>query len=146
LAEGRGEKLSQLPDLPFYWLVLVTDGRKLHTKDIYEMFDLVGREERPKHRELVKNIREGQYDLFFDSMENDLEKVVVTEDNKVSLFKDKAMNLGAFASQMTGSGPTVFAICSDLVSARKVHKGLEPVAERVFLTHTSPKSMVVLDQ
>lgn len=146
LAEGRGEKLSQLPDLPFYWLVLVTDGRKLHTKDIYEMFDLVGKEERPKHRELVKNIREGQYDLFFDNMENDLEKVVVTEDNKVSLFKDKALGLGAFASQMTGSGPTVFAFCSDLISARKVKKGVESIAERVFLTHTSPKSMVVLDQ
>jgi 4-diphosphocytidyl-2-C-methyl-D-erythritol kinase len=146
LAEGRGEKLSQLPDLGFYWLVLVTDGRKLHTKDIYEMFDLVGREERPKHRELVKNIREGEYNLFFDSMDNDLEKVVVTEDNKVGLFKDKTMSLGAFASQMTGSGPTVFAICSDLVSARKVQKGLKPIAERVFLTHTSPKSMTMLDQ
>ena len=60
LAEGRGEKLSQLPDLPFYWLVLATDGRKLHTKDIYEMFDLVGREVKPKHRELVKSIREKQ--------------------------------------------------------------------------------------
>jgi 4-diphosphocytidyl-2-C-methyl-D-erythritol kinase len=146
LAEGRGEKLSQLPDLPFFWLVLVTDGRKLHTKDIYEMFDLVGREERSNHRELVKNIREGQYDLFFNGIENDLEKVVMTEDNKVGLFKDKAMGLGAFASQMTGSGPTVFAFCSDLVSARKVCQGLEPIADRVFLTHTSSNSMVMLDK
>jgi 4-diphosphocytidyl-2C-methyl-D-erythritol kinase len=79
-------------------------------------------------------------------MENDLEKVVVTEDNKVSLFKDKAEDLGAFASQMTGSGPTVFAFCSDLVSARKVCQGLKPIAERVFLTHTSPKSMTMLEQ
>ena len=70
----------------------------------------------------------------------------MTEDNKVNLFKDKALNLGAFASQMTGSGPTVFAFCSDLVSARKVFQGMEPIAERVFLTHTSPSSMTILDQ
>jgi 4-diphosphocytidyl-2-C-methyl-D-erythritol kinase len=144
LAEGRGEKLSQLPHLPFYWLVLATDGRKLHTSDIYERFDLVGREVRPNHRELVKNIREGDFDKFFEGMENDLEKVVVTEDNKVSLFKEKAVSLGAFSSQMTGSGPTVFALCRDLVSARNVCHGLETAAKRVFLTHTSHRSMAVL--
>ncbi len=144
LAEGRGEKLSQLPHLPFYWLVLATDGRKLHTSDIYERFDLVGREVRPNHRELVKNIREGDFDKFFEGMENDLEKVVVTEDNKVSLFKEKAMSLGAFSAQMTGSGPTVFAFCSDLVTARNVYHGLESAAKRVVLTHTSHRSMTVL--
>ena len=80
LAEGRGEKLSQLPDLPFYWVVLTTDERKLHTKDIYEMFDLVGVQAKPKHRELVRDIKEKQYDRFFEKLENDLEKVAVIED------------------------------------------------------------------
>jgi len=75
LAEGRGEKLGQLPDLPFYWMILATDGSKLHTKDIYKMFDLVGEGVRPRHRELIKNIKEKQYDVFFDDLENDLEKV-----------------------------------------------------------------------
>ena len=143
LAEGRGERLSQLPDLPFYWLVLATDGRKLHTKDIYEMFDLVGREVRPKHRELVRYIREGRYEEFFKYIENDLEKVVVTEDKKVSIFKDKSIEMGALAAQMTGSGPTVFALSEDYVSARKIFKGLENIAEKVFLTHTSPNSIVI---
>jgi len=144
LAEGRGDRLRQLPDIGFYWIVLATDGRKLHTKDIYEMFDLVGKQGDPKYRELVKDIREERLGDFFGGIENDLEKVVVTEDNRVKLIKDKAMSLGALASQMTGSGPTVFAVCGDLVSARKVYDGLESVAERVFLTHTSPNSMVVL--
>ena len=144
LAEGRGEKLGQLPDLPFYWVVLATDGRELHTKDIYEMFDLIGEGIRPKHRELVKNIKEKQYDTFFNNLENDLEKVVITEDKKVESLINKAKELGAFAVQMTGSGPTVFAFCSDLVSARKVFDGLESYADRVFLTHTVPNSLVIL--
>lgn len=146
LAEGRGERLTPLPDLPFYWVVLATDGKKLHTKDIYERFDLVGREVKPRHRELVKNIRECKFDQFFEAIENDLEKVVVTEDNKVSLFKEKAVGLGAFSSQMTGSGPTVFAFCRDLVSARKVYRGLDSIAKKVYLTHTSPKSIVIPEQ
>ena len=82
--------------------------------------------------------------IFLKIIENDLEKVVVTEDNKVSLFKEKAKSLGAFVSQMTGSGPTVFAFCNDLVSAEKIYQGLKPIADKVFLTHTSPKSMVIV--
>lgn len=144
LAEGRGEKIGQLPDLPFYWMVLATDGRKLHTKDIYEMFDLIGEGVRPKHRELVKNIKEKQYDTFFNNLENDLEKVVITEDEKVGSLINEAKELGALAVQMTGSGPTVFAFCSDLISARKVFDGLRNHADRVFLTHTAPNSLVIL--
>ena len=144
LAGGRGERLSQLRDLPFYWLVLATDGRKLHTKDIYEMFDLIGEGVKSKHRELIKNIKDGQYDILFNNLENDLEKVVVTEDEKVRSLKKKAEEFGAFAAQMTGSGPTVFAFCTDLVSARKVFDGLKSCAERVFLTHTAPDSLVIL--
>ena len=81
---------------------------------------------------------------FFESMDNDLEKVVVTEDKKIKLFKDKAKELGAIISQMTGSGPTVFSVCSDYVSATRIYKGLRDIADRVIMTHTSPNSMVIL--
>ncbi len=144
LAEGRGEKLSQLPDLPFYWVVLTTDGRKLHTKDIYEMFDLVGVPVKPRHRELVRDIKEKQYDRFFGKLENDLEKVAVIEDGKVDSLKKKARSLGATITQMTGSGPTVFAFCSNLTVARKVYDGLKAQSEKAILTHTTPYSLVIL--
>ena len=144
LAEGRGEKLSQLPDLPFYWVVLTTDERKLHTKDIYEMFDLVGVQAKPKHRELVRDIKEKQYDRFFEKLENDLEKVAVIEDGKVDSLKEKVRSLGADITQMTGSGPTVFAFCSDLTAARKVYNGLKAQSEKAILTHTTPYSLVII--
>ncbi len=144
LAEGRGEKLSQLPDLPFYWVVLTTDERKLHTKDIYEMFDLIGVPVKPRHKELVRDIKEKQYDRFFEKLENDLEKVVVIEDGKVDSLKKKVKDLGADIIQMTGSGPTVFAFCSDLTAARKVYNGLKDQSEKAILTHTTPYSQVIV--
>jgi len=144
LAEGRGDKLSQLPDLPFYWVVLATDGRKLHTKDIYEMFDLVGVPVRPRHRELVRDIKEKQYDRFFEKLENDLEKVAAIEDGKVDSLKEKVRDLGADITQMTGSGPTIFAFCSDLTAARKVYNGLIAQSEKAILTHTTPYSLLII--
>jgi 4-diphosphocytidyl-2-C-methyl-D-erythritol kinase len=143
LAEGRGEKLSELPHLPFYWIILATNDAKFLSRDIYEKFDLIGIERRSIHKELVGNIMEKKFSTFFKKLKNDLEEVVVTEDREILELKEKASELGAIATQMTGSGPTVFALCDDLKTATGVYNGLEPLSTRVFLSHTTPNSLTV---
>ncbi len=108
------------------------------------MFDLIGVPVKPRHKELVRDIKEKQYDRFFEKLENDLEKVVVIEDGKVDSLKKKVKDLGADITQMTGSGPTVFAFCSDLTAARKVYNGLKDQSEKAILTHTTPYSQVIV--
>ncbi len=108
------------------------------------MFDLVGVPVKPRHRELVKDIKEKQYDRFFEKLENDLEKVAIIEDGKVESLKKKARSLGATITQMTGSGPTVFAFCSDLTASRKIYNGLKGQSEKAILTHTTPYSQVIV--
>lgn len=68
LAEGRGEKFSELPHLPFYWIVLATNGGKLLLKDSYGKFDLIGVERKSIHKELVDNIMEKKFASFFKSL------------------------------------------------------------------------------
>jgi len=143
LAEGRGEKLSELPHLPFYWIILATNGGKFLSKDVYGKFDVVGEEKKPIHRELVNNIAERKFGNFFKKIRNDLEEVVAVEDKKIKGIKDKAYKLGAIATQMTGSGPTVFAFCDDLRTAFDVYEGLKAVTSKVFLSHTTPSSLTV---
>lgn len=141
LAEGRGEKLSELPDLPFYWIILATNGGKFLSRDIYGKFDLVGEEQKSIHTELVNDIVERDFSNFFKKLQNDLEKVVTIEDKEILVIKEKANRLGAIVTQMTGSGPTVFAFCDDLKTATGVYEGLIPASSRVFLTHTTPNSL-----
>lgn len=143
LAEGRGEKLSKLPHLPFYWIILATNDEKFLSRDVYEKFDLIGVERRSIHKELVGNIVEGKFSAFFKKLKNDLEEVVVTEDREILELKEKASELGAIATQMTGSGPTVFALCDDLKTATNVYNGLKPLSTRVFLSHTTPNSLTI---
>ena len=143
LAEGRGEKLSQLPSLPFYWIILATNGGKFLSKDVYGKFDLLGVEKKSIHRELVNNITEKKFTSFFKKLENDLEEVVVVEDKDILTVKEKASELGAIATQMTGSGPTVFAFCDDLKTAISVYKGLKPLSTGVFLSHTTSNSLTI---
>ncbi len=143
LAEGRGEKLSELPHLPFYWIIIATNGGKFLSKDVYEKFDLVGEEKKSIHTELVNNIVERKFSNFFKKLRNDLEDVVAIEDRAINGIKSRAHKLGAIATQMTGSGPTVFAFCDDLKTAIGVREGLKTVTSRVFLSHTTPDSLTV---
>lgn len=143
LAEGRGEKLSELPHLPFYWIILATNGGKFLSRDVYVKFDLIGVEKKSIHKELVNNIMEKEFSDFFGKLKNDLEDVVIIEDKEILVVKEKASEMGAIATQMTGSGPTVFAFCNDLKTALDVYEGLKLLTSRVFLSHTTPNSLTV---
>jgi 4-diphosphocytidyl-2-C-methyl-D-erythritol kinase len=141
LVEGKGEKISKLPDLPFYWVVLSSNGEKFLSADVYNKFDLIGKERDSVHDRLVSNLLDRNFTDFFAGLDNDLERVVTIEDRMVASIKEKAISLGAFAAMMTGSGPTVFAFCSDLKAAKRVYKGLEELSNKVFLTYTTPDSL-----
>jgi len=140
LVEGKGVKISKLPDLPFYWVVLAINGKKFSSGDVYDKFDLIGKEKNSVHKSLVDNLIKKNYGEFFLGLENDLERVVIVEDKMVTILKNKAREFGAFASQMTGSGPAVFAFCSDLKIAREVYAGLGEISNNIFLTYTTPNS------
>ena len=139
LAEGRGEKLQVLPDLPFFWVTLATNGKKFHSRDIYEKFDRIGKEKKSIHKELVNNISNKNYKGFFGNLSNDLEDVATKEDAGIINIKEKALKLGADTVQMTGSGPTVFAICEDLITAKRVFEGLKSSSVKTYLSHTTPE-------
>ena len=129
----------------FYWVVVAINGKKFSSGDVYDKFDLIGKSKKSVHDTLVKNLVKKNYQDFFRSLDNDLEGVVVCEDNMVTVLKNRALGLGAFASQMTGSGPAIFAFCEDLKIARNVHYGLCELSDKVFLTYTTPFSQSIMN-
>jgi 4-diphosphocytidyl-2-C-methyl-D-erythritol kinase len=145
LIEGKGEIISKLPDLPFYWVVLAINGKKFSSGDVYDKFDLIGKSKKTAHKKLLEKMSKGQYREFFNRLDNDLERVVVLEDKMVTILKNKAVECGAFASMMTGSGPAIFAFCEDLVIAKKVYAGLGEISNKVYLTYTTPSSQNFLN-
>ena len=58
-------------------------------------------------------------------LNNDLEKVTIKEFPVISEIKKLLVDQGAIASQMTGSGPTVFGIYPDKASADKAISKIE---------------------
>lgn len=122
LAEGVGEKLTLLPEMPKCWILLVNPGVHVSTAWVYRSLQLTSRGELNRLPE------------FFDSIEhvvsilsNDLETVTIPAFPVIADIKSRLMNLGAVGSMMSGSGPTVFGVFKSFDAAeaarREVTKG-----------------------
>ncbi|HOA34913.1 MAG TPA: 4-(cytidine 5'-diphospho)-2-C-methyl-D-erythritol kinase [Bacillota bacterium] len=139
LAQGRGEKVAAMPGLPFHWVILAMPPEMhLSTAQVYgalEPAHLL----RPRLEPLIEAIRERSKRLlhlwFAGESTNTLEAVVMPQHLPLQALKREFLNLGLHPA-MSGSGPSMFALCDSLVSARVAARALEDAGNRVFLCWT----------
>lgn len=137
LAEGVGDKLHKIKKMPKMPLVLVSPNIKVATKWAFERFDsLESENQNSKPVELQEEIP-----LQFTTkksiirfLNNDLERVTLQKYPALSDIKQALTKLGALATQMTGSGPTVFGIFPDQETAQQACSKLSKIKDcKVFL-------------
>lgn len=117
LAEGVGEKLKAINDMPTIWLNLINPGIEVPTADVFKNLNLK-LTKKPKNL----NIDGFNHSLHkvFSILHNDLEMVTM---ERYPLVRE-ALNLideegHAEGVLMSGSGATVFGLYSDEARARK---------------------------
>ncbi|MBQ4156163.1 MAG: 4-(cytidine 5'-diphospho)-2-C-methyl-D-erythritol kinase [Clostridia bacterium] len=130
LAEGRGTILTPLPEIPECAFVIVKDGFKLSTGDMYSRFDSLSDVNHPNTNELVNAICEGDLAEMTKNMKNVFEPLY---DENVEIIKTKLIENGALCAVLSGSGPSVFGMFSDYDSAKEARDVLEKEYENVFL-------------
>lgn len=122
LAEGIGEKLTPLPEMPKCWILLVNPGVQVSTAWVYQSLQLTSKREVNKLPEFF-----GSIEQVVSILSNDLELVTIQAFPVIADIKARLINLGAVGSMMSGSGPTVFGIfkSSDVAEAarQEVTKG-----------------------
>lgn len=112
LAEGVGEKLTLIPNMPKCWVLLVNPGVHVSTAWVYRSLQLTNRRE-------LSNIPKffGSIEDIVSVLSNDLESVTISAFPIIDEIKSRLMDLGAIGSMMSGSGPTVFGIFSSFEAA-----------------------------
>ena len=130
LAEGRGTILSPLPEIPECAFVIVKDGFKMSTGDMYSRFDSLVEVDHPDTRALVDAICEGNLTEMTENMKNVFEPLY---DESVQVIKSKLVENGALCAVLSGSGPSVFGLFSDYETARSTPEILEKDYETVIL-------------
>ena len=120
LAEGIGEKLTKLTQLPEYSLAVAKPEKGVSTGNIYKALD-----------EIFDSIAHPDVDAMLDSMKtctgtgflkylgNVLEYVTEPRCPEITQIKKIFDDRGSIGTLMTGSGPTVFAFFDDRDKAAK---------------------------
>ena len=132
LCEGRGERLTTLPEMPKCWYVIVKPEEAFSTGKMYGAID----EKNPARRYTTdaivtglarKNLREIAANLY-----NTFEDVIPPESDVLSI-RDALRNYGARNAMMSGSGSAVFGIFADEEAARCAYEGMQRNGWQVFL-------------
>jgi len=115
LANGIGDILTDLPNLPKLNLVLINPGFSLSTKLVYENLNLrLTREKINYSIPPIFTLRN-----LISELHNDLESVSIKMHPDLQNLKQLLLDHGAQGALMSGSGPTLFGIYSDENSAKE---------------------------
>jgi 4-diphosphocytidyl-2-C-methyl-D-erythritol kinase len=106
-ARGIGEKLRQIPDLPYFWCVIVYPGFPVSTAWVYRKLG-----EKLTKSSVNTSIATSpkSFDELARRLQNDLEDVTFKRYPKIAALKRKLLRGGAPGVLMSGSGSSVFGI------------------------------------
>lgn len=132
---GKGEIVQSLIPMPQCWVVLVKPQISVSTRKIFQQLKA---EElpHPDMRKLSKAILNQDYASMIQYMGNNMEDVTIPKHPVVQQIKDRMLKYGADVALMSGSGPTVFALCRKHSRAQRIVNGLKGFCEEVYLVRT----------
>lgn len=122
LVTGMGEKVFPLPPPPPVGVVLVKPDFGVSTALVYRLFDDFSPAPAPGRSDrMIKAIEKADInDISFDlgnNLGNDLEPVVASLHPEIRDIKGELKKAGATGAEMSGSGPTVFALTENIEKA-----------------------------
>lgn len=138
LAEGIGEKLTRLPDLPDCYILIGKPGINVSTRTAYENLDLNEIRRRPDIDGMICDIKNKDLYSMTGKMENVFEPGIMAKYPVIREIRDLMEKQGALKAMMSGSGPTVFGIFDDAGKMQNAARALKKsgLAKTVFATRT----------
>ena len=113
LAEGIGEKLTRIAQVPDCYVLIGKPGIGVSTKTAYESLQLDKIQSHPEIDGMIRDIENGNLLAMTDKMGNVFESGIIGKYPVIGEIKDLMEANGALKAMMSGSGPTVFGIFDD---------------------------------
>ena len=140
LAEGKGEKLTPLPDLDGRALVLCRPDFRCSTPQLFKALDARKIRLRPDVAGMVRAIEEGDTAGAARRLFNVFEEVLPRKQgDTVREIKDHLLGAGALGAAMTGSGSGVFGVFADAARAGEACKTLREAGVVCYASQTTPR-------
>ena len=136
LAEGRGEKLTKLPDAPEMIFVVCKPELAFSTPELFRRLDETAVSERPETEKMCHALRRGDLREIGKLLCNVFEQAVIPDYPEIACIKSVMLEQGACGCVMTGSGSAVYGIFDKLESARAACAELEDGSCSVYIGKT----------
>lgn len=136
VAEGIGEELTAIADMPECLIVVAKPAIGVSTGWVYTELDSKPIEKHPDIDGIRSAIENGDLKGMCALIDNVLEHVTASKYEEIGKIEKLLEDNGAIRAFMTGSGPTVFGIFEDEDKAREAYKAVEEsgLAPELFLT------------
>ena len=139
LAEGIGEKLTRIAQIPDCFVLIGKPGISVSTKMAYESLQLDKISSHPDIDGMIRDIENGDLLTMTEKMGNVFEPGIIEKYPVIGEIKDLMEDNGALKAMMSGSGPTVFGIfddCEKMEAAAAVLRE-SGLAKTVFATEVT---------
>lgn len=120
---GHGEEIELLPPQPHYWAVIAKQQISVSTPQILRQINYEQLAHLDNDR-LLASLRHQDWQTAVRYMGNVLEPITMRYYPEIRRLKDKMVSLGADVAQMSGTGPTVFAICHTESRAKRIQNSI----------------------
>lgn len=136
LAEGIGEDLKRIPDMPDCSIIIAKPPVSVSTRTVYEKLDSMTELKHPDIDALLKDLQEKNLHNLADHMGNILEEVTIPLHPEIAQIKALMKEQGAMNAMMSGSGPTVFGLYADKEKAELAREKIwqSGLARQVYVT------------
>ena len=133
LAEGRGEVLSPLPELPGGWIVICKPPFSVSTAELFGRIDKRRITAHPDTQGLCAALRAGDLSGVARRMYNVFEEALPRSSAEIGSIRGTLLGAGALGAVMTGTGSAVFGVFEDRAAAAAAHDGLLRTYRECFL-------------
>ena len=134
LAEGRGERLTDLPPMPGCRMVICKPEFGLSTPALFGRVKVDAIGQRPDHADMKEALASGDLSAVADGLCNVFCEVLTDKERReVEHIRDTMLASGALNAVMTGSGPTVFGLFDQEETACAAAGILKREYSQVFL-------------
>lgn len=133
MAEGRGERLRKLPNMPECIFVVCKPDFASSTPALYKKIDEATIARRPDHAAMESALLAGDLGKIAENLCNVFDPIVTAEHLELNYIKSIFNSYGSVGQQMTGSGSAVFAIVPEFEFAAVICDMLKENYPNIFI-------------
>lgn len=120
--EGFGEKVTPIPVISEWWMVIANPGFNVSTRDIYLMYSSALTSIPLPISSMVSALREGNVEAAAQGLFNGLQKTVFRKYPLIEMVAEGLGKVGAIEVSLSGSGAAVFGLARNEEHAHSIDK------------------------